>query len=380
MSLSSDLLREIENGKQGRNGTIPFPYKRLADYIDIAKNTMYTIGGETSAGKSTLAQDAFIIHPMQWYLANKHKHNIKLSIIYFGMERKMFLYACRWLSRVIFQEQGIYISTKKILGKWKKDGEIELMTDQEEKMVLDYLPRLDEWEADDLFLAHEGSKNASGMSKYIEMFAKKHGKIIEKEIKPKEEQTLDDVLESKKYIPNHPNHIVLIITDHISILSPEREAGVGPRKVNIDKFSSAMREARDLYGFSPVIIQQLNRNLSDVSRAKLGDLKPKLSDFADSSATSHDSDVIMALFDPYRHMVDKGTLDNGWLLERFKNERKDTFYRSIHILKNSFDSSNFPVSMALHPYTGILKTLPKKSDMSEDIYDQVLCGSYFLED
>jgi hypothetical protein len=375
MSIADVLWSEIEKGLEGKSGVIPMGYERLCDYIDIAKHTMYTIGGETGTGKSTVTQDGFLIRPLLWYLENKDKEDIKLSIIYFGMERKMYMYTCRWISRLIFQEQGIYIPAKKILGRMKKDKQLQLMTPQEIELVRVYKERLREWEKDDLLICHEGSKNPSGISKYLEAFAKKHGTVHSK---PKRDD-IENILDTKTYEPNHPNHIVLVLTDHISILAPERESGTGQVKMNIDKFSRTMREARDLYGFSPVIVQQLNRDIANVHRQKLGDLKPKLSDFADSSNTSFDSDVILALYDPYRHATDDGALDKGYQLKKLKNDRADTFYRSLHVLKNSFDAAGFSIPMGLHPYTGILKTLPRKENITEDIYTSVLTGAFFLD-
>lgn len=376
MNIADEAWLEVEKGLQGKNGIIPLGYHRLSDYIDIAKNTMYTIGGETGAGKSTLAQDAFIIRPLQWYFENKDKEDIKLSIIYFGMERKMYMYSLKWISRLIWQEQGIYISVKKMLGRQKKDGQRVLMDETEIGLVREYKERLREWTKDDVLITHAGSKNPSGISKYLEAFARKHG-----EIKPKEStDTIEDILGSKTYTPHHHNHIVLVLTDHIAILSPEKEGGEGAPKMNIDKFSRTMREARDLYGFSPVIIQQLNREMSNIHRLKMGDLKPKLSDFAGSSSTSQDSDVILALHDPYRHAMDDQAQDKGYELRKLKNERGDTFYRSLHVLKNSFDASGISMPLGMHPKTGVLQILPKKDSITEDLYAQIVSGDWFLSE
>lgn len=370
MSLSQDLHKEIENGRNGKSGIIPIHYDRLKDYIEIAKNTMYVLGGETGSAKSTCAHDLFLIRPIQWYLKNKTP-DIKLSVIYFGMERKQYNYSARWISRLIFEEQGIVMSAKKILGRTKKDQ----LTDKEFELVQEYYKVLDEWEKDDILIAHQGSKNPTGISLYLEAFAKKHGTIHQKD---KEERNIDNILETKTYVPNHPNHIVLVITDHIGILAPEKTTIND--KGQIDKFSRCMRESRDLYGFSPVIIQQLNRNLADVTRQKLGDLVPKLSDFAGSSSTSHDSDVIIALFDPYRHTIG-GELgkDNGYDLKRLKDDKFRTYYRSLHILKNSFDSSGFQFPIALEPQMGMMKILPRKDQITDDIYTSVTSGNYFLD-
>jgi hypothetical protein len=371
MGLSEELHREIENGRNGKSGIIPVPYERIGSYIDIAKNTTYVVGGETGAAKSTFVQDMFMIRPIQWYLKNK-TNDVKLSVILFGMERKMYQYSARWLSRLIFTEQGVPIPPKKVLSR-KKDF---AMSDNEYGLVQAHYSILDEWETDDLLIAHEGSKNPSGISLYLEAFARKHGTVVDKD---KTDKSMENILASRKYIPNHPNHIVLVIVDHIGILAPEKD--LEKSKSQIDKFSSVMRQARDIYGFSPVIVQQLNRSMSDVGRQKLGDLAPKLSDFADSSQTQHDADVVMALFEPYRHIGGDldGHTENGYKLKGFKDDYFRTYYRSLHILKNSFDASGMQFPMALHPEYGILKTLPRKNDITEDIYQKVTSGMYFLD-
>ena len=372
MSLATDLDKEIQNGRNGKVGVIPVAYERVGDYIDIAKNTYYSVAGETGSGKSTLIQDLFIVNPIRWYLENKN-NDIKLSIIYFGMERKMYQYTARWISRLIFEDTGKHIAPKRILGR-KQDN---ALTDAEYKLVQEYYKVLDEWEQDDLLIAHQGSKNPSGISLYLEAFARKYGTIHDKD---KTDKSIDNILETRTYTPNHPNHIVLVITDHIGILAPERNSD-NKAKTAIDKFSRCMREARDLYGFSPVIVQQMNRNIADVHRHKLGDIAPKLSDIAESSTSAHDSDVIMCLLDPYRHVVkdDRGRYgkDDGYDLDKLRDKWWRTYYRTLYILKNSFEASGQKFQMALQPVQGIMRTLPPNNAIPDGIYDEVVSGEYF---
>lgn len=379
MTLREELLLEIEKGKSGKNSGIPIGYKRIEEFIEIDKHTMYTIGAETGVGKSTIVQDMFIIRPLMWYMENKEKEDVKLSIIYFGMEGDRVATVCRWISRLIFENEGVLIPSKKIRGKYRKDGQTILMTPVEEELVLRYSGVLDQWEQDDTLKFYSGSKNPTGISRYIEKFAKMHGVVTTKERKTKDEESLDDILDTKYYTPYHNNHIVLIITDHISILQPEKEGGEGKLKMNIDKFSRTMREAKDIYKFSPIVVQQLNRNMSDVHRQKLGDLQPKLSDFADSSSTSHDSEIIMAIHDPYRHGDIKSHM--GYDLSKMKDTRGDTYYRALYILKSRHGTSNVAIQMGLHPQTGKFKALPRSSEIinkEEDLYASIVSGQFFL--
>ncbi len=364
INLRENLRAEIKRGKEGKNASIPISLTKLSDYIEIGRNTMYTIGGITGSGKSTIVQEIFLLSVMDWWMKNRGKTTIKLNVIYFGMERKMFMYAAKWISRAIFVEQGITIPYMKILHRRGKG-----LTDKEMDLVSTYMDLFDEWQKDETLIVFEGTKNPTGISIFIDNFAKKHGEIIPRQ---------DGELESRSYKSNHENHLVLIITDHIGILKPEKVDG--KTKANIDKFSTAMRDARDLYGFSPVIVQQLNRSVSDVNRLKLNDTLPKLSDFAETSTTSHDSDVVLALLDPYSILPEGSNTDvAGYNLYKLKDERGAKFYRSLHILKNSFDSNGIFIPLAFQPYFGIFKDMPHKAkDMKDSDYQSIVDGSWFL--
>jgi hypothetical protein len=364
INLRQNLQEEMKKGREGKNVSIPIALTKLGDYIEIGRNTMYTIGGITGSGKSTIVQEVFLLSVMDWWMKNKHKTSVKLSVIYFGMERKMFMYAAKWISRAIFREQGINIPYMKILHRRGKS-----LDEKEAMLVETYMEIFEKWQEDEALIVFEGTKNPTGISIFIDNFAKKHGEVIPRQ---------DGELESRSYKSHHENHLVLIITDHIGIL--KREKVEGRVKDNIDKFSTAMRDARDLYGFSPVIVQQLNRSVSDVSRLKLNDTLPKLSDFAETSSTSHDSDVVLALLDPYAILPEGSNTDvAGYQLNKMRDNRGAKFYRSLHILKNSFDSNGIMIPLAFHPYFGMFKDMKCKSkDMTDADYEAIIDGSWFL--
>jgi len=365
INLYDNLLEQIHKGLDTKDTTIPFSIEKLNWYIDIAPNMMTTIGGITGSAKSTSVQEFYIFNVLDWYLKNKGKTDLKLSIIYFGMERKMFMYSSKFVSRIIYQNEGLSIPFSKILGRNK-----EKITEAELSTVLHYMDILKQWQQDETLICFEGAKNPTGISKFIEEFARKHGEIIPRK---------DGTLESKSYKPHHPNHLVLIITDHVGLLKSEKVDGV--KKQNIDKFSDTMRDARDLYGFSPVIVQQLNRSVMDVNRLKLADTLPKLSDFAETSQTSHDSDIVLALLDPYS-VLPTDTLKDfaGYELSKLKDAKGAKFYRTLHILKNSFNSNGITIPLAFNPYYGIFKEMPKKAqDMLDSDYKLITDGLYFLK-
>lgn len=324
----------------------------------------------TVVHNSSAAQD-LILNTLDWYYDNQSE-DLKLSIIYFGMERKLYMYSAKWVSRMIFLKEKTLIPVKKILGRRRLNGNIDKLTNIEYQLVDKYAQIFEKWEENDTFICKEGTHNPTGLKIFIDEFAKKHGILTER----KE----GDVLGKKSYEPNHPNHIVLIVTDYVGVLDAEKDEN-GQKKLRLDKFSWIMRRARDLYGFSPVNIQQLSRAVSDYTRLKLNDLKPKISDIADTSELGRDADVILAIFEPHRYVTQDTQKDLlGYDLMRLRDKYGYKYYRSIHILKSSFDGDGISVGAAFHPMTGILKAMPSLPDnMTNAEYDSIIDGSYFLE-
>jgi hypothetical protein len=376
MNLYDNLLNEFEKGRKGKNGSIPFPIGKLDEYIDIAKNTNYLLVGDTGAGKTSTAHE-LILNILDWYYINK-SDDLKLSIIYFGMERKQYNYSAKWVSRAIFKNEGIYIPVRKILGRLRKRDEkgrltkeYDILTDQEYNAVKEYAKIFNKWEEDKTFICIEGTHNPTGLKVFIDNFAKEHGKIIPRKEGP---------LEKNSYEPNHPNHIVLIVTDYVGVLDKEKD-DQGVKKNRLDIFSAIMRRSRDLYGFSPINIQQLSRNIGDSARIKLNDVKPKLTDIADTSELARDSDVCLAIFEAWRYLPEETETDIiGYNLRKLKDGKGYKYYRSIHILKSSFDGDGIVMGCAFHPQTGIILPMPKSpKDMTDDDYQDITNQSYFLK-
>lgn len=369
IDLKQNLLNQVKLGMEGMSGTIAFPYKGLANYIDIAKNTNYLICADTGGGKTSFAHD-LMINTLTWYWKEQPK-DLKLSIIYLGMERQQYTYSAKWCSRMIFLETGQHYSVKEILGR-KRDqfGNLVKLDAHVYELIEKYTDVFQKWQEDDTFVVFEGTHNPTGISKFIQQFAEKHGEIGEKE---------EGYLSKPKYTPTHSNHIVLFVTDYVGVLDAEKDE-TGVKKQRLDKYSATMRKARDVYGFSPINIQQLSRQVSSSDRLKMNDLKPKLADIADTSELARDADVVIAVFEPHRYVTESIETDLlGYSLKRLRDNEGRVFYRTLHILKNSFDASGLIIPMSFQPIYGIFKTIvtPAKL-MTETDYLEITNSSYFL--
>jgi len=135
-------------------------------------------------------------------------------------------------------------------------------------------------------------------------------------------------------------------------------------------------QSRDFYGYSPVVVSQFNRDIANPMRIKNGDVEPQLEDFADSSATQNDADVVLALFDPMRYKVED---PSGYQLDKLKDEYGAKYYRSLRLIKNSFGEDDVRIGLGFLGQIGMFKELPRRKDMTDSDYEAVVNKTFFLQ-
>lgn len=351
--MSFELLKhEVERGLTGRNGGIPMGFNRLNRYIGIRKALYFLVGGLTGSGKTSFIDDAFVLNPFDWFIGQKEQ-SIKLRIIYRSMERSRTYKLAKWVSRKIFLDHGFIIPVSKLLG-WN-----DKMTKDEHDLFLmyeDYMGMMDE-----VITIIDGPENAVGIAKELKAHALQHGKI----------EQVDEF--NKRYFPNNENEITIVVIDHIGLLKTTKDQTT--KKMAIDKMSDELRYARDFYGYTPVVVSQFNRDISNPIRIKNGDVEPQLEDFAESSSTQNDADVVLALFDPMRYKVAD---PSGYELEKLKDDFGAKYFRSLRLIKNSYGEDDVRIGLGFMGQIGMFKELPRRKDMTDDVYQSIVNKSFFL--
>lgn len=353
--MSFDLLKaEVEKGLEGKNGGIPMGFDRLSQYVGIRKGLFYLVGGLTGSGKTTFVDDAFVLNPYDWSISEQGKKSgIKIRFWYRSMERSTTYKFAKWVSRKIFIDQGIIIPVNRLLGWTQK------MTHDEHDLFLcyeDYMKELQE-----NIIIYPGAENPVGIAKDLKKYALTKGTIEE----------LDEY--NRVYVPDDPNEITIVVIDHIGLLKTTKDQPT--KKEAIDKMSSELQYARDFYGFSPVVVSQFNRSISNPMRIKNGDVEPQLEDFAESSSTQNDADVIMALFDPLRYNVPDVS---GYNLDKLRDEYGNKYFRSLRVIKNTYGADDLRIGLGFFGQIGMFKELKKRKDMTDADYADVISKSYFL--
>jgi hypothetical protein len=354
--MSFELLKqEVQKGIDGRNSGIPMGFDRLNKYVGIRKSMYYLIGGNTGSGKTSFIDDAFVLNPFDWSISPEGiKSGIKVNIWYRSMERSRTYKLAKWVARKIFIDQGIIIPVGTLLGWTGK------LTHDEHDLFLHYEEYIKQME--ESFTIFDGPENPVGIAKDLKKYAESRGTI----------QQLDEY--NKVYIPNDPNEINIVIIDHIGLLKTTKDQPT--KKEAIDKMSDELRYARDFYGFTPVVVSQFNRSISNPIRIKNGDVEPQLEDFAESSSTQNDADVVMALFDPMRYNVAD---PSGYNLDKLKDEYGAKYFRNVRLIKNSYGEDDLRIGLGFFGQIGMFKELKKRKDMTDQDYADVINKNYFLK-
>ena len=346
------LKKEVQAGLDGRNNGIPMGFNRLNRYIGIRKSMYTLIGGLTGSGKTSFVDDAYVLNPFDWYIGQKDP-KIKLRIIYRSMERSKTYKLAKWVSRKIFLDQGVIVPVPKLLGWTDK------MTKDEHDLFLmyeDYMGQMN-----DVITIIDGPENAVGIAKELKAHALENGEIVQ----------VDQY--NKMYVPNNENELTIVVIDHIGLLKTTQAQPT--KKAAIDKMSDELRYARDFYGYTPVVVSQFNRDISNPIRIKNGDVEPQLEDFADSSATQNDADVVLALFDPMRYKVED---PSGYDLNKLRDDFGAKYFRSLRLIKNSYGEDDIRIGLGFLGQIGMFKELPKRKDITDEDYSSVVNKTFFL--
>lgn len=348
MSEFNDLLTEIDLGRSGKSKWLPIGHERLGEHIGIAKKIYTLIGGNSGTGKTGFTDCSYVLNPYKWYKENKEETDIKFKVIYRSMERSKTFKIGKWTCAKLYDDYRIMLDVPTMFGWGSKKNHISEDIYQSIKATRDYFE-----EMLDVVTVIDGAENPTGIRNQMRDYALENG-------------TLENVDKyTKKYIPTDPNLITVVLIDHAGKLKRERSFS---KKENIDKMSEYLGEARDKYGFSPVVVSQFNRNLSDSQRARNKELTPDPDDFKDTGNLYEDCDVALALFNPYKF---KSYDHMGYDIKQFVNSKGYNRFRSITALKNSYGIDDFRMGYCFLGEVGNFYELPTSDTITPTQYSNI---------
>jgi len=362
----------------------------------VQRGRIYTVAAAPKGGKSTLVDDGFVIEPAVYVLDTNAKINASLEAVstklqtvtdaetrhtlnleYEQLQSELleceFIYNSYEIDRVskefdfiahfLNKDHGIEVITLPVGKTYKGKTTVPLASDYL-KGELEYdtvnpddpreiirvsdelfqlikqvysariIPLFGEYNESGIKVSKgmiiflENKDNPTGVRNYLLDYAKKNGTFLYK-TSTKGDQTFQRMI---GYKPNNPKKYVIVVTDHLRKLLPERGFKM---KETVDKFSEYAVEFRNTCNFTFVHIIHLNRAVSDIGRRQYDDdrLFPQSDDIKETGNLSEDSNYIFTMFNPND---DKYNLKKhfGTAIRRPDNTLMYPFMRTIHLVES----------------------------------------------
>lgn len=360
MSVFGEALAIIDKGRAGLNEGLSIGLPRLSYYVPgVQPANIYLIGGVTGSGKSALAMSSFVHNPYEDWRARK-RSKTKLKIFVWSLEISREILMTKFICRSIFRDQGIYVDINYVLSRGK-----HRVSDEIYSMVLNYAKYYEEFEDVVTIL---GPDNPTGIRNTLLHYLEENGTRTTKKVTIKENNipTTTEVMD--RYIPNHPDTVLIAVVDHLNILRTERGFS---KKQNIDKLVEYMVELSSRYGISPVLVQQINRGVEQYNRQKDDSIDIMLADFKETGDTTDAAHFVFALNYPWRWQVDK--------YRGYKTKILQDNARFLAILKSRDGIANTSIGLQFVGGIGAFRELPKSEDMTELDYRSVTTLTKYYE-
>lgn len=275
--------------------------------------------------------------------------NIKLKIFYFTLEMSKEQKMLSAFSNLLYEKEGIRISPMDLRSTHRD----RVLSPAVLELIQKYKPYFEKIEETVEFI--DSVRNPQGIYNLVRDYALSNGTVHMRTIKNKKGE---DIQVEDYYEPNDPEEYVIIIIDHVSLISTEKNYDTGlPMNLNesIQRLSSNfLIKLRNRFKYIPVVIQQQAAAQESVENKKANKLKPSLDGLGDCKLTQRDADVILGLFSPFRHEIPEYM---GYDIKLFRDN-----IRFLEILGGREGGGGITSALFFDGKVNFFKELPKPDD------------------
>lgn len=355
-NLVDRVLDNLEERRQrilrGDINCIPSPFKSFRrDFPGIEQGKMYLVSGAAKSGKTQITSYLFLYTPILYAYYNPGK--LRLKIFYFPLEETPEKITMRFMCHLLYilSNRKIRVSSLE-LSSVDKDNMVsketlELLNSAEYKSILSF------YEEHVHFITEF---NPTGYLKTINRYAREAGTFHEKTIliENKETGVKQETSVFDYYEPKDKDEYVIIIYDHISLCSLERDFTL---KQSIDKIVEYGKIFRNNYNYIPVFIQQQNMDTIGLEAYKANKIRPTLAGLADSKDTGKMATVMLGITNP--HSFELPTY-LGYDITKLKG-----YARFLEMVLNREGESNGVLGLYFDGATNFFKPLPPATDIAK---------------
>lgn len=353
----SDLLEELyaehsDNRRKklaGKDVAIPFPFERFGTMVPgIRQRQYYITTASAKVGKSKFTDFLFMYHPLKWY--RERSTNIIPRIFYFSLEMSQKDKIREAIAYRVYDQFGEILSPEMQMSVYNN----QVLSSHQEKLIDKVKPWI-RWLLERVTFI-DSIRSAREIYLYMMKYACDNGRHVGISGK---EYNMGDLLSGSasmkadhiRYFPDRPDEYVMIICDHIGLLSHPKGSSVFNA---IQEYSSKYCiRMRDRWGYIPISVQQQMSAKENLDHARHGHLGPSTAGLADNKSTQRDCNMMLGLYAPARYGY---TEHNGYDLTRIGK-----YYRELSIL---LTRNGPPVSTDLffNPASNYFAQMPTPND------------------
>jgi hypothetical protein len=285
--------------------------------------------------------------------------NIKLKVLYFSLEMSKEDKLKEALCYFLYIYKKIRISPDKLDSIFKS----YIVENSIVKAIEELKPKIEEFLQMVEFIDH--TRNPFGIYKRVRDYAHANGHYIDKDGNKLNTEWIEKGLNEEakkifKYVPDDPDEFVIVITDHISLLTPENNESLHEA---MGRFSSNFcLSIRDRWKYIVVNVQQQAAAQESVENAQANMLRPSANGLADNKLCGRDCDMMLGLFSPFRF---KRAAWEGYDISKLKDG-----YRELCVILNRRGSSVM-TDLYFDGMTNYFKELPPANKMTPELYKQL---------
>lgn len=325
------LYKKIEDGRLGKNRGYSMGLPKLESIIDgVTKQTFTVICSDSGSGKSSLFSYAYLYRPLC-----EHIDDDNYRVFLFSLEMSSDMVLTKLLSNYLFENYGLELGMKELLSR-KRDY---TLPDEYYNIVLECKDWLEKVE--NHLTIYDKSTNAKLIYALLHKDLENIGTFEEEE-------------NHIKYTFDNPDLIYIVCIDHIGLLVPSKGNTL---KQEIDIACKYLITLRNICGISPVVIQQVNRDHSNVERRKQGLTSFSLSDLKDSGGPAEAAENVITIYNPFR---DKLSSYRGYDISQLGKN-----FRIIGVIKDRYGDSDVEIGTAFYGKINMWKECP----LPDNIYD-----------
>lgn len=352
-----ELLANKELREKGKHIAIPWiNMPKLSTVLPGVQESRYVIvTANSKVGKTQLADHLFLYEPLDFIL-NNLDCGFKLKIFYFSLEMSKEDKILQFIANKIYKDTKKVVSTDNLRSYFKN----YILSDEITKLIDSYREYFDKIESIVSFI--DNIRNPYGIYKKIRDFAKENGKFYKNDgtlVSP--EDTYYDY-----YVPNDPELKVIVITDHLSLLHPERIEGKQQTLWEaMFKFSSDYcLKMRDNFKYTVVNIQQQagdqeKQQFTFRGSTIIDKIRPSADGLADCKLTGRDCDLMLGIFAPNRYKISQYPEGDGYDITKLKDN-----YRELMIIFNRRGGGSINVDLYFNGAVNYFSELPRVTDIN----------------